>query len=191
MIQKTLLSFGLVLAASVGFAACSLNPARQINDNMMVETDSMMEGYANDGMTEAQPTMNIVELAQASGSFSTLLAAAEAAGLVEALSAAEVTIFAPTDEAFAALPAGTVDGLLADVEKLSAVLQYHVLPGTVTATELLAMPTATTLLGEALQVSTDGAGVMVNDATVLQSDVMATNGVIHVIDTVLMPAMAN
>jgi uncharacterized surface protein with fasciclin (FAS1) repeats len=191
MIQKTLLSFGLVLAASVGFAACSLNPARQINDNMMVETDSMMEGYANDGMTEAQPAMNIVELAQASGSFSTLLAAAEAAGLVETLSAAEVTIFAPTDEAFAALPAGTVDGLLADVEKLSAVLQYHVLPGTVTATELLAMPTATTLQGEELQVSTDGAGVMVNDATVLQSDVMATNGVIHVIDTVLMPAMAN
>lgn len=188
MIQKTLFTLGLVMLATVSFAACSPDPAPQVDDTMMVETDPMMEGTANDGMTEAQPTMNVVELAQSSGSFSTLLAAAEAAGLVEALSTADVTVFAPTDEAFAALPEGALDELLADTDRLSEVLQYHVVPGTVTAAELVAMPTATTLQGEALQVSTDGAGVMINDATVLQSDVMATNGVIHVIDTVLMPA---
>jgi uncharacterized surface protein with fasciclin (FAS1) repeats len=189
MIQKTLLSLGLVLAAAVGFAACSPNPTPEVDDSMMVETDPMMETNEADEMSEAQPTMNIVELAESSGSFTTLLAAAEAAGLAEALSTAEVTVFAPTDEAFAALPEGTVEALLADTEKLSAILQYHVVPGTVTAAELVTMPAATTLQGETLEVSTDGAGVMVNDATVLQGDVMATNGVIHVIDTVLMPAM--
>lgn len=187
MIQKTLLSLGLVLAAAVGFAACSPNPASQVDDSMMVETDETLENYESQEMTETQPTMSIVELAQSSGSFTTLLAAAEAAGLVEALSTAEVTLFAPTDEAFEALPEGTLEELLADTEKLSAILQYHVVPGKVTAAELVSIPAATTLQGEELQVSTDGAGVMVNDATVLQSDVMATNGVIHVIDTVLMP----
>jgi len=187
MIQKTLLSLGLVLAATVGFAACSPDPTPEVDNTMMVETDPMVETNQADEMTEAQPTMNVVELAESSGSFTTLLSAAEAAGLVEALSTAEVTIFAPTDEAFAALPEGTMEELLEDTEKLSAILQYHVVPGTVTAAELVAMPTVTSLQGEALEVSTDGAGVMVNDATVLQSDVMATNGVIHVIDTVLMP----
>jgi len=187
MIQKTLLSLGLVLAATVGFAACSPDPTPEVDNTMMVETDPMVETNQADEMTEAQPTMNVVELAESSGSFTTLLSAAEAAGLVEALSTAEVTIFAPTDEAFAALPEGTMEELLEDTEKLSAILQYHVVPGTVTAAELVAMPTVTSLQGEALEVSTDGAGVMVNDATVLQSDVMAPNGVIHVIDTVLMP----
>lgn len=185
MIQKTLLSLFVVLAAAVGFAACSPNTANQTDNGAMLQDQTEV---ADPSMEDAEmPTMNIVELAQSSGSFTTLLAAAEAAGLVEALSTAEVTLFAPTDEAFAALPEGTVEALLQDPEQLSAILQYHVVAGTVTAAEVISLPSATTLQGSDVTISTDGAGVMINDATVLQADVMASNGVIHVIDSVLLP----
>lgn len=187
MIRKTLLSLTLVFAAAVGFAACTPNQTSQVEDPTMVEADpTMME--TEEAAEAPQPTLNIVELAAESGSFTTLLAAAEAAGLTEALSTSEVTLFAPTDEAFAALPEGTVEALLEDTEQLSAILQYHVVPGIVTAAEVVSVPSATTLQGEMIDISTDGAGVMINDANVLQADVMGTNGVIHVIDTVLIPS---
>lgn len=191
MIQKTLLTLGLVLASATLFAACTPQPNSQVSDDMMEQTNSNMDtstDMTNQQDAMVEPTMNIVELAQSSGSFETLLMAAEEAGLVEALSTAEVTVFAPTDEAFAALPEGALDDLMANPDKLSEVLQYHVIPGIVPAVDLIGMEDTTTLQGGMLQISTDGAALMVDDATVLQADVMATNGVIHVIDSVLMPA---
>jgi hypothetical protein len=95
---------------------------------------------------------------------------------------------APTDEAFAKLPPGTVESLLKDKAKLTAILTYHVVPGRVTAADVGGLTTATTVQGGALAIDTS-AGVKINDATVVQADVMASNGVIHVIDTVLMPPM--
>lgn len=141
----------------------------------------------------ANNTADIVETAVGAGQFKTLAAALEAAGLVEALKGqGPYTVFAPTDEAFAKLPAGTVEELLRpeNKEKLKAVLLYHVVPGKVVAADVLKLngKEAKTLQGGKVKVRTSG-GVMVDNARVLKTDVMATNGVIHVIDTVLMPKM--
>ena len=133
--------------------------------------------------------MDIVDTAAGAGTFTTLLAAAEAAGLVETLkSEGPFTVFAPTDEAFAALPAGTVEGLLADPEALAAILTYHVVPGAVMSTDLTNGMTATTVNGADITIMTEG-GVKVNDANVVTADVAASNGVIHIIDAVIMPPM--
>lgn len=132
--------------------------------------------------------MNIVETAAEAGTFTTLLAAAEAAGLVETLSGeGPLTVFAPTDEAFAALPEGTVEGLLADTEALTAVLTYHVVAGAVMSTDLSDGMTAATVNGADITVSLDP--VMINDANVIAADIEASNGIIHVIDSVLLPPM--
>ena len=136
-------------------------------------------------------TADIVETAVGAGQFKTLAAALEAAGLVEALKGqGPFTVFAPTDEAFARLPAGTVEELLKpeNKEKLKAVLLYHVVPGKVVAADVVKLngKEAKTLQGGKVKVRTTD-GVMVDNARVLKTDVMATNGVIHVIDTVLMP----
>ncbi|MEJ6390301.1 fasciclin domain-containing protein [Gymnodinialimonas ulvae] len=129
----------------------------------------------------------IVDVASEAGSFTTLLAAAEAAGLVETLSGeGPLTVFAPTDEAFAALPEGTVEGLLEDTEALTAILTYHVVPGAVMSGDLSDGMTATTVNGADITI-TIGDSVMVNDATVVTPDIEATNGVIHVIDSVILP----
>ncbi|GAB5449473.1 fasciclin domain-containing protein [Gymnodinialimonas sp.] len=132
--------------------------------------------------------MNIVETAAEAGTFTTLLAAAEAAGLVETLSGeGPLTVFAPTDDAFAALPEGTVEGLLADTEALTAVLTYHVVAGAVMSTDLSDGMTAATVNGADITVSLDP--VMINDANVVAADIEASNGIIHVIDSVLLPPM--
>ena len=129
----------------------------------------------------------IVEIAASAGSFETLVTALKAAGLVDALSAeGPFTVFAPTDEAFAKLPAGTVESLLADKQKLTAILTYHVVAGKVTAKDVMGMTSATTAQGEKLSFDTSN-GVMVNNAKVVKADIIASNGVIHVIDTVLIP----
>ncbi|ETW10914.1 beta-Ig-H3/fasciclin [Roseivivax marinus] len=135
-------------------------------------------------------SMNIVETAQDAGDFTTLLAAAEAAGLVETLTGeGPYTVFAPTDEAFDALPEGTVDELLLpeNQDQLTSVLTYHVVPGAVMSADLSDGMEAETVEGSSVTVSIDGDTVMVGDATVTQPDIEASNGVIHVIDTVLMP----
>lgn len=130
---------------------------------------------------------DIVDTAVAAGSFTTLVQAVQAAGLVETLKGeGPYTVFAPTDEAFAKLPDGTVDALLADQEKLTAVLTYHVVAGKVMAADVSGLTSATTVQGSDLSIKTDD-GVMINDAAVVQADIEASNGVIHVIDTVLMP----
>jgi len=131
---------------------------------------------------------NIVETAVAAGDFTTLVAAVEAAGLVDTLSGpGPFTVFAPTDAAFAKLPEGTVESLLADIPKLTAILTYHVVSGSVHAADLEGTPSATTVQGTDVTFDTSD-GVKVNDATVIKADIDASNGVIHCIDTVLMPA---
>jgi len=113
--------------------------------------------------------------------------AVKEAGLVDTLKGkGPFTVFAPTDEAFAKLPAGTVEALLKDKQKLTQVLTYHVVPGRVTSSQV--KPGAVkTVQGASLKVRTDAGGVMVNDAKVIKADIMASNGVIHVIDTVVLP----
>lgn len=142
-------------------------------------------------MTEA--TQNIVETAVASGSFKTLVAAATAAGLVETLNGAgPFTIFAPNDAAFAKLPAGTVDDLVKpeNKTKLAGILTYHVLPGKVMAADVTGKKSdPVTVNGQKLHVN-GMSGVMVNGAKVVTADITCTNGVIHIIDTVVMPKAA-
>jgi uncharacterized surface protein with fasciclin (FAS1) repeats len=131
---------------------------------------------------------DIVDTAVAAGSFTTLVQAVQAAGLVETLKGpGPFTVFAPTDEAFAKLPAGTVEGLLNDVPQLTTVLTYHVVPGKVMAAGVVGMTSATTVQGGSLTVDASN-GVKINDATVVQADVEADNGVIHAIDSVLLPS---
>ncbi len=130
---------------------------------------------------------DIVDTAVEAGNFTTLAAALDAAGLVETLKGeGPFTVFAPTDEAFAALPEGTVESLLADPEALAAILTYHVVPGSVESTQLEDGMTPETVNGATVEIDLDN-GVMVNQATVTSADVMASNGVIHVIDQVILP----
>ncbi|MEL6841244.1 MAG: fasciclin domain-containing protein [Pseudomonadota bacterium] len=131
---------------------------------------------------------DIVDTAAEAGTFTTLLTAAEAAGLVDTLKGeGPFTIFAPTDEAFAALPEGTVEGLLEDPEALASILTYHVVPGKVMSTDLTNEMEATTVNGADVTIMTEG-GVTVEDANVVTADIEASNGVIHVIDSVILPA---
>ena len=131
---------------------------------------------------------NIVETAREAGAFQTLLAAVDAAGLGETLAdGGPFTVFAPTDAAFAALPQGTVQGLLADPPALTRVLSYHVVPGRITSAQITSNSEQKTVEGSVLTIARNG-GVTVNDASVIQSDLEAENGVIHVIDRVLIPA---
>ena len=132
----------------------------------------------------------IPETAEAAGKFGTLLAAANAAGLVDALSGkGPLTVFAPTDEAFAKLPEGTVESLLKpeNKSKLAAILKYHVVPGRVYSTQALEAGKAKTLQGSSVHISADSEKASVNEATLLATDLDASNGVIHVIDSVLLP----
>lgn len=134
---------------------------------------------------------DIVDTAVEAGSFNTLVAAVEAAGLVETLKGeGPFTVFAPTDDAFAALPEGTVEDLLKpeNKDKLTAILTYHVVPGKVMSGDLSDGMTAATVEGSDVTITTEG-GVMVNDANVTSADIEASNGVIHVVDSVLMPSM--
>ena len=131
---------------------------------------------------------NIVETAKEAGSFQTLLAAVDAAGLGGTLAdGGPFTVFAPTDEAFSALPQGTVSTLLADPPSLARVLTYHVVPGRIMSAQITGDSEQKTAGGGMLKIAVNG-GVTVNDATVIQADVEAVNGVIHVIDRVLIPA---
>ena len=130
---------------------------------------------------------DIVDTAAAAGQFKTLVAAVKAAGLVETLKGpGPFTVFAPTDAAFAKLPAGTVDGLLKDPAKLRSILTYHVVPGAVMAKDVRTGDVKT-VQGQTVALKADMGKVTVNGANVTGADVVATNGVIHVIDTVILP----
>jgi uncharacterized surface protein with fasciclin (FAS1) repeats len=148
-----------------------------------------MNPSASPARTSTKASGNVVDVAAANGSFKTLTAALKAAGLDKALaSEGPFTIFAPTDEAFAALPEGTVEELLKEENRdtLVKILTYHVVPGENTSTTLKSGE-AETLEGAAVEVKVSPSGVMVNDANVVKADIPASNGVIHVIDKVIMP----
>jgi uncharacterized surface protein with fasciclin (FAS1) repeats len=133
---------------------------------------------------------DIVDTAVAAGSFKTLAKALEAAGLVETLKGkGPFTVFAPTDEAFAKLPAGALQDLLKpeNKEKLQRVLTYHVVPGKVTASDVVKLTSANAVSGDTLRIAASNGSVMVGGARVVKTDIEASNGVIHVIDTVLLP----
>jgi uncharacterized surface protein with fasciclin (FAS1) repeats len=131
---------------------------------------------------------DIIDTAVKAGSFNTLAAALKAANLVDTLKGAgPFTVFAPTDDAFAKLPAGTVDSLLKDIPKLTKILTYHVVSGKVMAADVVKLKSAKTVEGSEVKIDATN-GVKINSSTVVTPDVAADNGVIHIIDTVLMPA---
>ena len=136
----------------------------------------------------SKESKSIVSIAAENGNFKTLVAAVQAAGLAETLDKqGPFTVFAPTDKAFAKLPAGTVDALLKDIPKLKSILLYHVIGSKVTANQVVKLTEAKTLNGQSLMIKVEGGKVMVDNATVTATDIMANNGVIHVIDSVLLP----
>src|SRR5688572_13838176 len=138
----------------------------------------------------AAQQQDIVDTAVAAGSFKTLAAALQAAGLVETLKGkGPFTVFAPTDEAFAKLPKGTVEELLKpeNKAKLTAILTYHVVPGAVTAAQVTKLKDAKTVNGQSVKISATGGAVMIDGARVVKTDIRASNGVIHVIDSVILP----
>lgn len=131
---------------------------------------------------------DIVDTAVSAGSFTTLVAAVQAAGLVDTLKGpGPFTVFAPTDEAFAKLPEGTVEALLQDIPKLTKILTYHVVAGKVMAADVVKLTSALTVEGSEVKIDASH-GVKINDSTVTTPDVAADNGVIHIIDAVLLPA---
>ncbi|HHX8435869.1 TPA: fasciclin domain-containing protein [Vibrio diabolicus] len=158
-----------------------------ITATLMATLSFMLPVKAHEhGMMKA----DIVDVAIENGSFNTLVAAVKAADLVDTLKGeGPFTVFAPTDDAFAKLPDGTVDMLLMpeNKDKLVSILTYHVVPGKVMAADVVKLDKAATVQGQDVMIKTMGDNVMVNDANVMATDVKAKNGVIHVIDTVIMP----
>lgn len=139
-------------------------------------------------VAQAEEKKDIVDTAVAAGSFKTLVTAVKEAGLVEALKGkGPLTVFAPTDEAFAKLPKGTLEGLLADKEKLAAVLKYHVVAGKVMAADVVKLEEAKSLQGSTISIDAKNGVVLNGSAKVVKADIECSNGVIHVIDTVILP----
>jgi uncharacterized surface protein with fasciclin (FAS1) repeats len=162
--------FALVLALGLLVAACG-------DDDATTTTATTMA-----------PASDIVDTAVAAGDFTTLVAAVEAAGLAETLKGdGPFTVFAPTDAAFAALPEGTVEALLEDIPTLTEILLYHVAGAAVPASDVVGLDTVTTLQGGELPVMVEGDTVTIDAATVITTDIEASNGIIHVIDAVLLP----
>ena len=153
-------------------------------------TTGLVAGNTHAGTAKkAAPQKNIVQIAREAGTFNTLIAALQATDLIGTLSGqgkGPFTVLAPTDEAFAKLPAGTVEALLNDPVALKKILLYHVIAGEALAADVLKSTTLTTLNGQTLTVSNTG-GPKVNDSAIVATDIRARNGVIHVIDTVLIP----
>jgi len=150
----------------------------------------MLATLAAAGTASAADTKDIVDTAVAAGSFKTLAKALDAAGLVQTLKGAgPFTVFAPTDEAFAKLPAGTLEELLKpeNKAKLQRILTYHVVSGKVTAADVVKLHEAKAVSGDTIAIAANGGTVTVDGAHVVKTDIAASNGVIHVIDTVILP----
>ena len=157
---------------------------------LLVAQFIMIAGQATAGNHGKEAEMDIVDTAVSAGQFTTLAAALDAAGLIETLKGdGPFTVFAPTDAAFAKLPAGTVESLLKpeNRDKLTAILTYHVVPGKVEAADVISLDRATTVNGSDITISVADSGVRVDDANVVKTDIGASNGVIHVIDAVILP----
>ena len=156
----------------------------------LLTSTSAFAGFSGFSGGHAMPSKDIVDTAISAGNFKTLTTALQAAGLVETLKGkGPFTVFAPTDGAFAKLPAGTVEMLLepANKQKLTAILTYHVVAGNVKAADVIKLTSVKTLNGQSLSIRTVDGKVLINGSTVVKADIAATNGTIHVIDTVLMP----
>lgn len=160
-------------------AACSSSDDEAVETTAAPTTEAMAEEMTED---------TIVDVAIA-GEFNTLVAAVQAAGLVDTLQGdGPFTVFAPTDEAFAALPEGTLEGLLEDPEALAEILTYHVVSGEVLAADVVGLDAATTVQGSDISIEVVDGGVVLNGSSnVVATDVMASNGVVHVIDAVILP----
>ena len=155
------------------------------NMAILAATLVLISGLSFAGAKKAK--MDIVDTAVSAGSFETLVTAVKAAGLVDTLKGdGPFTVFAPTDEAFAKLPAGTLEALLQDKDALTAVLTYHVVPGKVMAKDVINMTSAKTVQGQNISIDASS-GVKINNANVVTADVETSNGVIHIIDTVILP----
>lgn len=206
--MKKLFAVPTFLAASLFVAACApvapaapAAPAAEATAAPAAEAtvEATAEAAAEATATEAAaeeaaaepsaPTADIVDTAVGAGTFGTLVAAVQAAGLVDTLKGeGPFTVFAPTDEAFAALPAGTLEQLLADPKgQLSQILLYHVVPGKVMAADVKDGMEAATAQGSPVKFMVADGKVMINDANVITADIETTNGVIHVIDKVILP----
>jgi len=178
--KKSLYSVSILLVLALLIVACA--PAVAPEPEPAPVEDPVVD-------EEPEPELqSIVDLAVADGRFNTLVAAVQAAGLVDALSGdGPFTVFAPTDDAFGLLPEGTVEALLEDIPTLTNILLYHVVSGAVLAEDVVMLDSAETLLGESVAIRVEGGMVYINDAQVIITDIVASNGVIHVIDTVLLP----
>ncbi len=181
---------GVVLNGTTNVTATDVEAS---NGVVHVIDEVLIPSAVADALAGSQEPMlpNFVEAAVEAGTFTTLLAAVEAAGLGEALTSGalgKLTVFAPTDDAFDALPEGTLEGLLADTEQLTGVLLYHVITGEVPAADVVALESATTLANADITIEVVDGGVVLNDTVnVIQTDIMTSNGIIHVIDAVLIP----
>jgi len=177
-------TMGTLSTASAGIGGYGYQTQNSNETGHFIKT-GMHEGG---GKETAAPAGDIVDVAVGAGSFNTLVAAVQAADLVDTLKGeGPYTVFAPTDEAFAKIPKADLDALLADKKKLTAVLTYHVVPGKVMAADVVKLDSATTVQGESVTILVSDGGVKVDDANVVKTDIVTSNGVIHVIDTVLMP----
>ena len=153
----------------------------------LVALAALVAPLALAGPAKSGAKMDIVDTAVAAGNFKTLATALQAAGLIDTLKGeGPFTVFAPTDEAFARLPPGTVEGLLKNKAKLTEILTFHVVAGKVTASDVMKLSSAKTVSGKTVSIDTSD-GVRVGGARVVKADIAASNGVIHVIDTVLIP----
>jgi uncharacterized surface protein with fasciclin (FAS1) repeats len=195
-LQKGPLMISTALSATIALAIGMAPPAQGNQTTTTTPTTTpttkTTAATATTATQKAAPaaTGTIVDTAVAAGSFKTLVAAVQAAGLVKTLSGTgPFTVFAPTDEAFAKLPAGTLEMLLKpeNKAKLAATLTYHVVPGSVMAADVVKVKNATTVQGQRVDVKVDGAKVMIDGANVVKTDIACSNGVIHVIDSVILP----
>ena len=185
---------GLIVAMAV---ACSddeqqQSPAQEAQpaaaEPQAAQQEAQAQAQQQDQQDESVTLGTIVDIAVADGRFETLVAALQAADLVETLQGGgPFTVFAPTDDAFAGLPEGTVAALLEDIPALTSILLYHVVAGDVRAADVVTLETAVTFLGEAVNITVEGDSVRINDSLVVIADIVASNGVIHVIDAVLLP----
>lgn len=193
MSRRLLKLLSFLLAGALVFVACGDDSDSDDSASSETTEAPAETTEAPTETTVAEPTMDIVETASAAGDFTTLVAAVEAAGLVETLQGeGPYTVFAPTDEAFAAALEDldlTAEELLADTETLTSILTYHVVEGEVPAADVVTLDgeEVPTVNGTTVTIGVDGETVTVNDATVTATDIFATNGVIHVIDGVLLP----
>ena len=190
--NTVILAAGIIVAGIAGFILLSgqdgmqqetTQPSQEDRTSaaQMTEENDMTENEQDQGQT-------IVEIASGNEQFSTLVTAVQEAGLVDTLSGeGPFTVFAPTNAAFEKLPDGTLENLLQDPDQLTAVLTYHVVPGKVMAADVVELDSAETVQGSEIEISTDNGTVMVDEAEVIQTDIEASNGVIHVIDSVIIP----